>query len=191
MTAAVREPLSREERQSLLRLARGAIRDELCDVAELEAVLRETELSPGLREPRGAFVSLHCLRKLRGCIGNLSSTEELYRNVIDLAPKSALHDPRFAPLTAAELPRTRIEISALTPLQPLASVDDLVIGRHGVQLRKGEALAVFLPQVAVEHGWSVEVLLEHLARKAGLPPDEWRGASLSVFSAEAFTDPAV
>ena len=185
------ERLGPDERRSLLRLARGSIREAICGVPPLEGLLQETQLTPALREPRGAFVSLKRAEKLRGCIGNLFSAKALYRSVIELAPRAAMHDPRFAPLTADELLETRIEISALTPARPLARVDDLVIGRDGVQLKKGQACAVFLPQVAVEQGWSAEVLLEHLAHKADLPQDGWREAELSVFSAEVFGEPLI
>jgi AmmeMemoRadiSam system protein A len=126
---------------------------------------------------------------LRGCIGYMGSREPLYRSVIDVARKSALEDPRFSPLAADELPGVRIEISALTPMRPVAGPEAIVVGRHGVQLVQGARRAVFLPQVAPEHGWDRAALLEHLARKAGLPADGWRGGQFSVFEAEVFGEP--
>jgi AmmeMemoRadiSam system protein A len=119
----------------------------------------------------------------------MEEREPLYRNVIDLAKKSAFEDPRFSPLTADEFPGLRLEISALTPMRAVAGHEEIVIGRHGVQLEKGAQRAVFLPQVAPEQGWSLETLLEQLARKAGLPVDGWHGAKLSVFEAEVFGEP--
>ncbi len=194
--AVVTSTLNRDEQRSLLGLARAAIQQTLRRDQALETLVQQTQLTPGLREPRGAFVSLKQLPKkgqrtgpLRGCIGNMVSREALYRTVINLASKAAFHDPRFPPLVVDELPRVRIEISVLTPGGPLGSADDLVIGRDGVHLSKGAASAVFLPQVAPEHGWTVDVLLRQLALKAGLAEDAWREADLELFTAEVFGEP--
>ena len=188
--------MNRDEQRSLLRLARASIQETIRPEQALETLVEQTQLTPGLRETRGAFVSLKQPPKkgqrtgsLRGCIGNMVSQAALYRTVIELASKAAFEDPRFPPLVADELPGVRIEISVLTPRRPLGNADDLVIGRDGVHLSKGKANAVFLPQVALEHGWTVEVLLQHLARKAGLPQDAWREADLEVFTAEVFGEP--
>jgi AMMECR1 domain-containing protein len=46
-----------------------------------------------------------------------------------------------------------------------------------------------LPQVAIEHGWDRETLLEQTCRKAGLAPDAWRkAATIEAFTAEVFSD---
>ncbi len=187
--------LKRHEQRSLLRLARASIQQTIRRDQALETLVEQTQLTPALREPRGAFVSLKQPPKkgqrtesLRGCIGCMIGREALYRTVINLASKAAFNDPRFSPLVADELPRVRIEISALTPMRPLGNADDLVIGRDGVHLSQGAASAVFLPQVALEHGWTVDVLLRQLALKAGLPQDGWREADLEVFTAEVFRE---
>jgi AMMECR1 domain-containing protein len=73
--------------------------------------------------------------------------------VVEQALNAAFEDPRFAPLDADELPLIKIEISALTPPHPVPSYRDIVIGKHGMVLRKGVRSAVFLPQVAPEQGW--------------------------------------
>ncbi len=188
--------LKRHEQRSLLRLARASIQQTIRRDQALEKLVEQTQLTPGLREPRGAFVSLKQPPKkgqrtesLRGCIGCMVSREALYRTVIDLASKAAFDDPRFPPLVVDELPSVRIEISVLTPSGPLGNADDLVLGRDGVQLSKGAASAVFLPQVALEHGWTVDVLLRQLALKAGLPRDAWCEADLKLFTAEIFGEP--
>jgi AmmeMemoRadiSam system protein A len=113
----------------------------------------------------------------------------LYLRVVELAPKAALHDPRFSPVDKDELPATRLEISVLAAPRPLVDARDLVLGRDGVELKKGSAHAVFLPQVAPEHGWDRNKLLQQLALKAGLPEDGWRDAELSVFRGEVFGEP--
>ena len=103
------------------------------------------------------------------------------------AVDSALHDPRFEPVSERELTGLRVEVSALTPPRRVASWRDIVLGRDGMTLEKDGSFAVFLPQVAPEQGWGIEETLTHLAMKAGLPPDAWReGASFTVFEAVVF-----
>ena len=45
---------------------------------------------------------------------------------------------------------------------------------------------MFLPQVALEHGWTADLLLQQLALKAGLLRDAWRKADLKLFTADVF-----
>jgi len=187
--------LTAAERGLLLTLARLAVEEQLgLDVSTHERV-ESVELTPGIMAPRGVFVTLRrvatepaAAETLRGCIGTLEDRFPLYRNVISTAPKAALEDPRFSPLSRDELASTRIEISALTVKRPLDRIGSLALGRDGVELEQGSHHAVFLPQVATEQGWEVEELLRNLSAKAGLAPDGWRGASLSVFGAEVFKE---
>jgi AmmeMemoRadiSam system protein A len=182
------------DRSALLRLARLSIEDAILGSRSVESALAAIELTSPLVEKRGAFVTLWEKegndaeedRRLRGCIGTIESADPLYRNVLRNAAHAALEDPRFAPVAAAELTRLQIEISALTPLLSVEGPEAIVIGTDGVVLEKGAFRAVFLPQVAVEQGWNTVQFLEHLARKAGLPPDDWKGAMLRTFGAEVF-----
>ena len=101
---------------------------------------------------------------------------------------AAFEDPRFPPLSAREFPRIKIEISALTPPVPVASYQDIEIGRHGMVLELGGRSAVFLPQVAPEQGWDLATTLTYLSRKAGLPGNAWKDprAKFTVFEAVVF-----
>jgi len=185
------EPLTAEERRTLLGLARAAIVDRLQGDGSLERSREKAHLTPVLEEDRGAFVTLHVgakdgARRLRGCIGSITGREALHLNVIQNAIHAAFDDPRFAPLEIDELPFLSIEISALTPLRAVDGPDAVVPGRDGVVLRDGARSAVFLPQVASEQGWGVQELLENLALKAGMQRDEWREANLEIFRAEVF-----
>lgn len=181
-------------RATLLRLARVAIEDALHGDGRLARLLARTALPPELEQPRAVFVTLtSCAEKreveaLRGCIGSLDATRSLVRSVIEVAPKTALEDPRFPPLAADELERVRIAISVLGPLEPLDRIEDLVVGRHGVRLECGAARSVFLPQVAPEQGWSRQDLMRELSRKAGLADDGWTRARLGVFETESFSE---
>ena len=188
--------LSDAERETLLRLARRAIEDAVGGKPAADAGHDAAHTTPALRERRGVFVTLKEPRKvrgvtrecLRGCVGRLETDRSLVDSVVTLAVAAALQDPRFPPLTASELPEVRISVSVLTPMRP-SDADAIILGRHGVQLVQGSYTSVFLPQVAVEQGWSVERLLAQLAIKAGLPEQAWRDASLSTFEAEAFAEP--
>ena len=137
----------------------------------------------------GAFVTLNdrTTGALRGCIGEIMPMRPLVDAVAARAVDSALHDPRFMPVTERELSNLRVEVSALTPPKPVASWRDIVLGRDGMTLEKGNAFAVFLPQVAPEQAWDLPTTLSYLAQKAGLSPDAWRDdAKFETFQAEVF-----
>lgn len=188
--------LGDSDRQQLLRLARCSIQDALHHDGSLARALGETRISPPLHERRGLFVTLKLrdpehtrpVERLRGCIGNLAPDTRIVDAVLDLAPRAAFEDPRFTPLEQGELPLVRISISILSPPRRLADIDELELGRDGVQLVHGSRRAVFLPQVAVEQGWTVKQLMDQLTLKAGLPRGDWRDAELSSFRAEAFSE---
>ncbi len=189
----VRPGLTEEEKRTLLGLAWASVRDAILKDGSLDRTLVGADLTPALKAIRGAFVTLkepvgapRGPLELRGCIGTIVPHEPLYESVIHNAVETALHDPRFPPVGRAELERLALSISALTPILPVEGPDAIVIGRDGVLLEKGPDKAVFLPQVAPEQGWGVRELLEHLALKAGLPRDGWKGGKLSVFQAEVF-----
>ena len=174
--------LTADDRQRLLRLARRC----------LEARVRRQAPPPvehggGLDLPMGAFVTIHTGGALRGCLGRLETDRPLAENVAHLAADVADSDPRFAPVTAAELIATEIEISALTPEEEIADVSAIEVGRHGLIVAHGHRRGLLLPQVATEHGWDRDAFLDHTCLKAGLPKDAWRkGARVWVFEAEVF-----
>ncbi|MBR2837654.1 MAG: AmmeMemoRadiSam system protein B [Kiritimatiellae bacterium] len=137
----------------------------------------------------GAFVTLNdkATGALRGCIGEILPMRPLVEAVAARAVDSALHDPRFSPVSEGELANLRVEVSALTPPRRVASWRDIVLGRDGMTLEKGGRFAVFLPQVAPEQGWDLPTTLSYLSQKAGLSSDAWRdGAVFETFQAEVF-----
>ena len=139
-------------------------------------------------EQYGVFVTLNDSRgDLRGCIGNITPVGNLKDSLWHRAQDAALNDPRFEPVKMNELLLLSFEISVLTPLEPIGGPDDIVIGKHGVVMRKAGRSAVFLPQVAPEQGWNVEQMLTALSRKAGLDLQAWReGATFYVLEAQVF-----
>lgn len=151
------------------------------------------EPAPGsaLGVPCGAFVSIHEGRSLRGCIGRMTAAKPLRETVRDMARAAAFEDPRFPPLSAAELPRCSLEISALSPLEECPDPREVVVGVHGVYLIARGRSGVLLPQVPVEQGWDREEYLDYLCRKAGLESGAYResGARLLTFTAAVFSEP--
>jgi AmmeMemoRadiSam system protein A len=137
----------------------------------------------------GAFVTLHRLGRLRGCIGHIEATEPLAETVIRCAVSAALHDPRFDPTSREEIPDLEIEISILTPPE-IARPEEIEIGRHGLLISRGWQRGLLLPQVAVEHGLSRERFLEETCRKAALAPDAWKEpeTEIRVFTCEVFSE---
>ena len=173
---------SPEERVFLLDVARKAIA-----AAIEQREFRPEPLTPNVAEPRGAFVTLMLNGQLRGCVGQILATDPLTHAVAHSAVSAAFGDPRFMPLTAAELPQVHIEISVLSPLKPIRP-EDIRTGEHGLMVCCGGRRGLLLPQVATEFGWGAQMFLEQTCRKAGLPSDAWqqRGTELYGFTAEKF-----
>ena len=181
--------LTEAEKSSLLRLARRSLEQAVTERGA--ASLGDDEMTPTLREKRGAFVTLEKQGHLRGCIGYILPRVPLHQAVIENAVNAALHDPRFPAVRPAELGDIEIEISVLSVPHEVPSLDDFVVGRHGLIIEKGFRSAVFLPQVAPEQGWDRVQTARQLCMKAGLPADAWKeGMTFKVFTAEVFGEKA-
>jgi len=180
--------LSADEKIALLTLARKSIADAFESNAPPSLESLGAEVTPGMNQVMGGFVTLTIDGALRGCIGEIFPRRPLAQVVLERARDSAFEDIRFRPLTETELDQIRIEISALTPPVPVDSYRDIEIGRHGMVLELNGRSAVFLPQVAPEQGWNLPVTLTYLAQKAGLSPEAWKdpAAKFTVFEAIVF-----
>ena len=97
---------------------------------------------------------------------------------------AAARDHRFPPVRPEELPGLDVEVTVLSPLEPVADLKEVRIGTHGLYLEAAGTSSVFLPQVPVEQGWDLPTYLRELALKAGLPPDGWQQGRLSRFTAD-------
>lgn len=175
------QEFSAQERSVLLRLAHDAV------VSALES--REISLeppTPHLAEARGVFTSLYLHGQLRGCVGYVLPIVSVYRAVAETARAAAFEDTRFYPVTMEEASELKIELSVLSPPQPIAA-EDVKVGRHGLLISMHGQRGLLLPQVPVEHGWDRITFLEQTCRKAGLPRDGWqKGATIEAFVAEVF-----
>ena len=172
---------SEAERAQLIQLAHQSI------LSALEH--RDISLdppTPHLAELRGAFTSLYLHRELRGCVGYVLPISSVYRAVADTARAAAFEDTRFYPVRLDEARELQVELSILSPPQPI-SAEQVEIGRHGLLISVGGYRGLLLPQVPVEHQWDRVTFLEQTCRKAGLARDAWqKGARIEAFTAEIF-----
>ncbi len=136
-----------------------------------------------LLERGGLFVTLHVKGKMRGCIGVIEAQATLGENLIRCAADAALHDPRFAPMRVEEMEHLAIEVSLLTPLEPIRP-EEVEIGRHGLLVERGMHRGLLLPQVATEHRLSREQFLAETCHKAGLPRDTWKDPQTRIYAFE-------
>jgi AmmeMemoRadiSam system protein A len=178
--------LSSEDWLALVDIARRAI----CSAILEKSIANFPEThSAALSEHRGAFVSLRRGGILRGCVGQVENPGPLADVVARSAINAALHDSRFPPVGADEIPELEIEISVLTSPERVLP-EAIVAGRHGLLVVRGDSRGLLLPQVATERNWSGLRLLEETCVKAGLPRDAWRDPATQVFSftADVFSE---
>jgi AmmeMemoRadiSam system protein A len=183
------EPIEQKE---LLRIARST----LVEYLAMGLIPPGKPHRKSLLEPAGAFVTLKTHGgRLRGCIGTFAATSPLYQTVQEMAVAAGTRDPRFPPVTEEELEGLHMEISVLSPREPLTDPNAVKVGVHGLCISRGYHHGVLLPQVPVEQRWDRETFLTHVCLKAGLPEDAWkdRDARLEVFTAQVFgeSDPAL
>ena len=188
--------LTAEEGGFLVGLARTSI----------EAALGSSEkdtlnsVSEKLRIPCGVFVTLNKVEgsshSLRGCIGFPYPVKSLVDAIAEAAVSAALRDPRFSPVSKAEMDSVVVEVSVLTPPE-LLSVEKpdqypslIEIGRDGLIVARGQNRGLLLPQVPVEWGWDAEEFLTQCCLKARLQPDAWLlpGTEISMFRAIIFAE---
>ena len=177
------EILNKKERKELLRIARDTITSYVTsgNIPSAETV------SGGLASATGCFVTIKQHGRLRGCIGNFVSDKPLYRLVQEMAISAATRDPRFYPMKQSDLDDFELEISVLSPLEKIDSVEAIKVGKHGLYIIKESSHGVLLPQVATEYGWDRETFLKHTCLKAGLPENAWQtGCDIYIFSALVF-----
>ncbi len=179
------EFLTAKDKSDLLRIARLTI-DEYINKEEVPQI-DPTQFSDNLLVKSGAFVTLNKNHQLRGCIGRFIADEPLYKVVQNMAISAATQDYRFQVVQPPELQMLEIEISVLTPLKKVNSIDEIELGRDGIYIVKGSRSGTFLPQVATETGWTLEEFLGHCARdKAGIGWEGWKDADIYIYQAIVF-----
>jgi len=171
---------SKSEKDQLFAIARNSIKTMLYE--KKRTAIDEKKIPESLKKQLGAFVTLKIDGRLRGCIGRFLSSDPLYEVVKESALSSAFEDTRFLPLTKEEYDKTDMEITILGPMKKINNINEIILGKHGIYIKKDFRSGTMLPQVATENGWTVEQFLGYTSRdKAGLGWDGWKNAELYIY----------
>ena len=161
---------------SVLRVARGSIDYGLVHRKPLPVDC--DDLPAALTEARATFTTLHVAGKLRGCCGTLEATRPLAKDVSHSAFQAAFRDPRFDPVIEDELDAISLEVSVLSPPEPMTIANEAELleqlepGVDGLIIVEGWRRATFLPQVW-ESLPEPQQFLAQLKLKCGLPRNYW------------------
>jgi len=179
--------LDEETQRILLRFARDAITRHVRREPPMtfEQLGAPPHVAETLSELRGAFVTLTGGGALRGCIGHIIGDKPLIELIPEMAVAAATQDPRFPAVTDDEIDLLELEISVLTPPAPVADLETIEVGRHGLIVRQGRKTGLLLPQVPVDQGWNRRQFITYTCMKAGLAPDAWRDPETQFESFEA------
>jgi AmmeMemoRadiSam system protein B/AmmeMemoRadiSam system protein A len=179
--------LNINNKKTLLELARSTIIN-FIEKRKLPGIKPENSDS-NLLQKAGAFVTLQKEGELRGCIGTFKPTGTLYSTIQEMAISAATNDYRFSPVKPSEMKDIEIEISVLTPMKKIHSINEIVIGKHGIYIVKGHNSGTLLPQVPEKYGWTCEEFLGYCARdKAGIGWNGWKDADIYIYEAIIFSE---
>jgi AmmeMemoRadiSam system protein A len=175
--------MSQEQHHPLVQLAQAAIEAYVRDRRTLKPAEAPV---PILGQPAGVFVTIHTASTgaLRGCIGTIAPTEpSLAQETISNAIAAATRDPRFYPLSPAELNDIGLDVSVLYPPEPIRSTESLDPQRYGVIVQRGGRRGLLLPDIPGID--DVETQVATARMKAGIRPGE--PVELSRFRVEKYT----
>jgi MEMO1 family protein len=179
--------ITKEERKELLGKARNSI-SIFVKTGSKGKPVPPSSSSGILNEILGAFVSVYVNGKLRGCIGGFAQ-EKTLNDLVQQMAVSASCDRRFTAVKPEELKNMELEISVLSPLKKIDSVNEIELGKHGIYIKKNINSGTFLPQVATKTGWTLEEFLGHCSRdKAGIGWDGWKTADIYTYEAIIFRE---
>ena len=186
----VARPLDPSERDTLLRLAWRTLTGHLGNDPIRDADLDVYSLTPCLMAPRGLFVTLKKAGRVRGMQGEIEPARPLYQQVIVFTRRAATRDPRFLPLTDADLGETTIELALIGERTRVAGPAEIRTESQGVFLEKWGRRALFLPGLAAQEGWTAERTLDELCSQAALPRGSWaESARIEVFGTQVVAGP--
>lgn len=179
--------LTIQEKKILLNAARESIRSIFSNE---KLPVTDYEKHPIFNSHCGAFVTITKNKKLRGCIGYITSNNPVFETVCDAAIQAATEDPRFPSLSENEFEKIELEISILSEPFPMKSYDEIEIGKHGLILEEHGRRALLLPQVPIEHNLNKEQFLSALCQKGNFPSDFWKEKLLNIkmFTASVFSE---
>ncbi|HYQ58348.1 MAG TPA: AmmeMemoRadiSam system protein B, partial [Draconibacterium sp.] len=178
--------LGDSEKKEILQLARNSILRFMG--GEVKESAKKNTGKSILDKKAGAFISIYINNVLRGCIGGFAG-EKTLRELITRYAVSATNDQRFDPVEPIELGKMTLEVSVLTPLKKIKSIDEFELGKHGIYIKSGHNSGTFLPQVAQKTGWSKEEFLGRCSKdKAGIGWDGWKTAELYTYEVVVVKD---
>lgn len=178
-------PLDAVERDTLLRLAWRTLAGHLTEHPIKDADLEGYSFTPCLTTRRGLFVTLKNGGRVRGMQGDIEPSRPLYQQVIVFTRRAATRDPRFLPLTEADLGETLIELAIIGARTRVSGPADLRLDGQGVFLEKWGRRALFLPAILSEQHWTAERVLDELCAQAALPRGSWSAsARIEMFATE-------
>jgi len=159
--------------------------------------LTDPDFEGAAREPvLGAFVTLKRRGQLRSCCGSLGRPTTIFAALSEAALATATRDGRLPSVSPTELEYLDLEVSLLHSAEPITARGEerrsqVTVGKHGLQIARGGARGLLLPDVPVEHEWDVEQFLQRLCLKARLPATAWKedDAQLTRFEGVVFQDP--
>jgi len=170
--------LGQAEKDALMKIAKQSVYSAVKERKIYQATSRNLA---AIEQDRGAFVTLKKHGDLRGCIGYIAPTKQLFLTVRDVAASAALEDPRFRPVEFRELPELEYEVSVLSPLRRVTDIQQIKVGEHGLVVWKGDKEGLLLPQVPVEQHWDRKTFLEQTCVKADLPSNAWKDEDTDIF----------
>jgi len=183
-------PLDSEERDTLLRLAWRTLEGHLTHQPIKDADLEAFNFTPCLTVRRGLFVTLKKGGTIRGLQGDIEPSRPLYQQVILFTRRAATRDPRFLPLTDADLGESLIEIEIIGARTRISGPPDLSLDGRGIFLEKWGRRALFLPAILAEQHWTPERILDELCAQASLPKGSWsQSARIELFATEKISGP--
>lgn len=134
---------------------------------------------------RGCFVSIHKNGELRGCIGTITPyRESLLYEIMENAVAAAERDPRFMPLSEAELAQIDISVDILSEPEKISSFEELNHIKYGVIVSRGLRKGVLLPNLEGVDSWEEQLMIAK--SKAGL--SEFNNSEIEIyrFSSERY-----
>jgi len=170
-------PSEEERGRVLLAIARGSLA-EAFGRGDRSLLASQDHCEPWLREPGATFITLRLHEQLRGCVGSINAYRPLAEDVWANARAAAFSDTRFPRLSREEFEEVELEVSLLSPPEPLSVASEaeacrlLRPGIDGVILEYRDRRGTFLPQVW-EQLPDPRQFLAHLKEKAGLPATFW------------------
>jgi AmmeMemoRadiSam system protein A len=179
--------ITQKEEKTLLLLARTTLENHIKYKKVTFPEKEGFKITQNLKNKLGVFVTLTTRKgdHLRGCIGYIKGIKPLYEGVMDTTISAAISDHRFLKVVEKELSGLKLSISILSPLKRLDDPNKIIVGLHGLLIKKDFHQGVLLPQVAVDWDWDKWQFLKNLCYKAGLEENAWKeNAELFCFTAQ-------